>query len=238
MARALRGSGSVTARGVPASSKAVDKHADQGGAVAAVDHVLLADELVDAARSARVLAQAVVGPRGRVVALQIGERPVAERDDKLVHGRVIEVSADQSQLLVRIAPPLRDVRHRQPAPNHRQVCGRHQAKRADARHHGSRVLQSRSRGANAIARSASVRSIRKQPEFRNDGTRREVAHAGYTAGGSRSTRAEGNGRRKIRRSGCQPTPSTSTKAPRINSVAKKTTTSRRSAPACTAPVTA
>jgi hypothetical protein len=115
--------------------QAVDKHADQGGAMAAVDHVLFADELVDAARSARVLAQAVVGPRGRVVALQIRERPVAERDDKLVHGRVIEVSADQSQLLARIAPPLRDVRHRQPAPNDLKVHGCHWAECVGVRRH-------------------------------------------------------------------------------------------------------
>ena len=124
MARALRGIGIGHDARRAGGEQAVDKGADEGGAVAAVDHVRLADELVDAARSARVLAQAVVRPRGRVVALQIGERPVAERDDKLVHGRVIEVSADQSQLLLRIAPPLRDVRHRQPAPNHRQVRGR------------------------------------------------------------------------------------------------------------------
>ena len=46
------------------------------------------------------------GHAARVVALQIGERPVAVRDDELVHGRMIEVLADQRELLAPDRPTI------------------------------------------------------------------------------------------------------------------------------------
>src|SRR4029079_15177636 len=107
--------------------QAVGKGADERGAMAAIKQVRLADELIDAAVAARLRAEAV-GPGGKVVALQIGKWPAFTCDDELIHRRMRKVAADQLELLVRVAPPRRDVRHRQPALDQRQVVGSHGAK--------------------------------------------------------------------------------------------------------------
>ena len=41
------------------------------------------------------------------VALDVGERPLVGRHDELIHRRMGQVAADQIELLVRVAPPLR-----------------------------------------------------------------------------------------------------------------------------------
>ena len=58
--------------------QALGEGADERRAVAAADHVGLADELIEAARAGRLRAEADV-PVAQVVALQIGERPLVGR---------------------------------------------------------------------------------------------------------------------------------------------------------------
>ena len=70
----------------------------------AADHVGLADELIDAARCLRMVAKPLV-PGRKPVALEIGKWPAVDRDDELVHVRMIEIAADERILLVRISPP-------------------------------------------------------------------------------------------------------------------------------------
>ena len=116
MARALAGSGSVTTRGAAGRQQAVDEGADEGRAMAVADHVGLADELVDAARAERLRRRSRCVQARQVVALQIGERPPVGRDDELHPcAGSLEIAADQLELLVGIAPPLGDMRRRQPA---------------------------------------------------------------------------------------------------------------------------
>ena len=69
-----------------------------------------------------------------MVALQIGERPAGCRNDVLIHRRMAQVLADQSKLLVRIAPPFPHVRTREPILQQRQIGSRHWAKLILRRH--------------------------------------------------------------------------------------------------------
>src|SRR5690348_6154253 len=62
----------------------VGESANEGGAVAAADHVGFADELIDAARSSRMQPQPVLGPSGLRIALQIREGAVVLHDNELV----------------------------------------------------------------------------------------------------------------------------------------------------------
>src|SRR6202040_1669781 len=92
--------------------QAVGKGANKTGAVTPLDHIFFADELIDAARAARPLAETVIGPRTRIVALQIGKGPAVVFDDVLIHGRMGQVFAYQFELLGRVAPPFGDMRLR------------------------------------------------------------------------------------------------------------------------------
>ncbi len=67
--------------------QAVGKGTDERGAVAAIEHVRLADELIEAAGADRLRAEAAV-PGSEIVALQIGERPPIHGDDELLHRRM------------------------------------------------------------------------------------------------------------------------------------------------------
>ncbi len=89
--------------------------------MAAIDHVGFADKLIDSTGTVRMCAKAIIRPSVRIVALQIGERMVVHRDDELIHGGMFEIFTHKGVLFVRIAPPLRHVRLREPAPYQRQV---------------------------------------------------------------------------------------------------------------------
>jgi hypothetical protein len=107
--------------------------------VAAIGHVRLADELVDAARARRMDAEPVIRPRHLVVTLKIGERPPIDGYDELLHCRLLKVLAHQPELLAGIAPPLPDVRRGQPTTHQRQVGGRHRQKLI-SRHHSFSIV--------------------------------------------------------------------------------------------------
>src|SRR5205814_4913985 len=87
-----------------------DERPDKGRSMTAIDHVRLANELIDATGAAGVFAQSVVWPHFGIVALDISRRPVVDRDDELIHGFYPEIAADQLKLLIGVAPPLDDVR--------------------------------------------------------------------------------------------------------------------------------
>ena len=87
--------------------QALGEGADERRAVAAVEHVRLADELVEAARAGRLRAERLTFQALEVVALQIGERTAPLPHDELLHVRMTEIAADQLELLGRVMPPLR-----------------------------------------------------------------------------------------------------------------------------------
>src|SRR4029078_11675690 len=87
--------------------QAIDKRADENRAVAAIEHVRFADELIDAARALGLRSQAII-PGCGIVALEIAEWPSVARHDVLMHGWFIEIAFDEIELLVRRAPPFTD----------------------------------------------------------------------------------------------------------------------------------
>ena len=70
-----------------------DEGTDESRAVAASEHVGLADELIEAAGAHGLRAEADM-PIADLIALQIGERPAVEADDELRQVRMVEVAAD------------------------------------------------------------------------------------------------------------------------------------------------
>src|SRR5258707_824579 len=108
--------------------------------MAASDHIGLADELIDAARGGRLRPKTLIPGRERI-ALDIGERPAVDRDDKLVHVRVIEIAAYQRILFVRISPPARYLRRLQPMADQGKVGGRHGAESINPRHQSCSMAQ-------------------------------------------------------------------------------------------------
>ena len=89
---------------------ALAETADQGRAVTTVDHIGFADQLIDAAGPRGMNAQSVVRPDRRIIALNVCKRTIVRRDDELVHGADIEITADELELLACVAPPFNDVR--------------------------------------------------------------------------------------------------------------------------------
>ena len=73
--------------------QAVSKGANKTGAMAALDHIFFADELIDAARASRQRAKTMIGPGARIVALQIGKGPAVAFDNELIDGRMTQVFA-------------------------------------------------------------------------------------------------------------------------------------------------
>ena len=109
--------------------QAVSKGANKTGAMAALDHIFFADELIDAARASWQRAETMIGPGARIVALQIGKGPAVAFDNELIDGWMSQVFAYQRELLHRIAPPFDNMRRRKPSPDGRQIVSRHRPKR-------------------------------------------------------------------------------------------------------------
>ena len=81
--------------------QAIDERADECRAVAAAQHVRLADELVDAARARRMRAETI---------------------HALLQGALLEIAAHKRELLVRLSPPFAHMRvWSSQASHHRQV---------------------------------------------------------------------------------------------------------------------
>jgi hypothetical protein len=113
--------------------QAIHELPDEAGAMAAFDHLGLADEQIDAARTLGLRSKAGI-PCGQIVTLQVTERTAGYRDDKLVHGWLIEVTTDQTILFFGIAPPFPDMWQCQPAPDQRKIGRGHRTERIIRRH--------------------------------------------------------------------------------------------------------
>src|SRR5262249_60826899 len=90
--------------------ESVSECTNEGGGMTTAAHVGFADELIDAARPRRMLPEPVLRPSRLIIALQVGERAIVRHHDVLIHGGMIEILADQRQLLWRGAPPFPDMR--------------------------------------------------------------------------------------------------------------------------------
>src|SRR6185437_13940205 len=106
----------------------VGKAADERRSMTAAQHIGVADKLIETACALRLRAKTVI-PDSEPVTLQIGEFTRVRADDELIHVRMGKVAGDEFELFRSIVPPLRDMWCLQPAPNHRQVAGRHRAER-------------------------------------------------------------------------------------------------------------
>src|ERR1700722_7945532 len=113
--------------------QAIDELPDEAGAVTAPDHVRYADKLVDATRVGWMRAESLI-PGAERIALDITERLIIQRDNELIHIGVIEVAAHQSILFVGLSPPAHDFRRLEPAPDRREVTGRHRTEDVSRRH--------------------------------------------------------------------------------------------------------
>src|SRR5205814_1404115 len=87
-----------------------------------------ANELIKTTRIRWLWTQAGI-PGAQIVTLQIGKLSRIGRDNELRHIGMIEIAADEFELLRRVVPPLADMRRSEPSLDRRQVGGRHRAER-------------------------------------------------------------------------------------------------------------
>jgi len=113
-------------RGTPSAISRATNAANERRPVSAPDHVWLADELINATRPPRLPAEAAI-PRREVIGLKVRKRAAAQLNNKLRHVGMVEITADQRELLAGIPPPLRDMRSGQPLPDPGQVVHGHRA---------------------------------------------------------------------------------------------------------------
>ena len=101
----------------------LDEEADEGRAVTLAYQFRLADELVDAASSERLIAAGMIGFRVRVPALNIADGYIIAFDHEWVDRRVDDVFCNPRQAAHRIAPPFPHVFAQEPFPKQWQVGG-------------------------------------------------------------------------------------------------------------------
>ena len=105
-------------RGAPRLNKLSTK---RRRAVALAYQIRLANELVDAARSERLIAAGMIGLRVRVPALNVADRYIVEFGHEWVDRRVDDVFGNRRQTPHWITPPFPDVCTPEPIPKQRQV---------------------------------------------------------------------------------------------------------------------
>src|SRR5262249_4455804 len=108
------------------SEQLVNEGADKGGAMSAVDHIGLADELINAARAGRLIGKRMTARRN-VIALQVSDRTLLGMNEKQIDIRFSEMLTNIGKLPVNVGPPFGDVRRCKPARNKRQVGRRKRA---------------------------------------------------------------------------------------------------------------
>src|ERR1700686_4664071 len=94
----------------------------------AIKHIRFANDLIETARPRWLWTQNGI-PGAQIVELQISKFPRIGRDDELRHIGMIEIAADEFELLRRVVPPLVDMRRSEPSLDRRQGGGRHRAER-------------------------------------------------------------------------------------------------------------
>ena len=113
--------------------QAFDEGADEAGAVAATDHVGLADHLVDAARRLRLRAEADV-PVGQAIALQVAERRAPNETMYWSMAGSLRSPLTRPNCSSGSPHHSRTCGTREPVAHQRQVGGRHRAKLVLRRH--------------------------------------------------------------------------------------------------------
>jgi hypothetical protein len=113
----------------------LSEKADKGRTVSPSYELQLADELIDAARSERLITAGVIGFPVRIPTLNVADRYTIAYNYEWVDRRIADVAGNVRQAARRIAPPFPHLLAQEPFPKQWQIGGSDCSKLVDGGRH-------------------------------------------------------------------------------------------------------